>query len=141
RPIVMTSCAFVLGVVPLIIGSGAGSEMRRALGVAMFCGMVGVTIFGVLLTPNFFYTLRRIGATRLFSNRAFSASGTLVGGPIVGFSLGMLLWLSAAFGFWWAILLGTSAGLAAAVLVLGWRRPPTPSGSSSTAAASEGEAP
>jgi multidrug efflux pump len=57
RPIVMTSFAFILGVVPLMLGTGAGAEMRRSLGTAVFSGMIGVTIFGVLLTPVFFYAL------------------------------------------------------------------------------------
>jgi hydrophobe/amphiphile efflux-1 (HAE1) family protein len=57
RPILMTSFAFILGVVPLVISSGAGAEMRRTLGVAVFSGMLGVTIFGIFLTPVFFYVL------------------------------------------------------------------------------------
>ncbi len=57
RPIIMTSLAFILGVVPLVIAKGAGAEMRQALGVAVFCGMLGVTFFGVFLTPVFYYTL------------------------------------------------------------------------------------
>jgi multidrug efflux pump len=65
RPIVMTSFAFILGVVPLMLGSGAGAEMRRTLGVAVFSGMLGVTLFGVVLTPVFFYVLERLmGADR-----------------------------------------------------------------------------
>jgi multidrug efflux pump len=59
RPILMTSFAFILGVVPLVLASGAGAEMRRALGLAVFSGMLGVTFFGVFLTPVFFYLLRR----------------------------------------------------------------------------------
>jgi multidrug efflux pump subunit AcrB len=59
RPIVMTSFAFILGVVPLVIGTGAGAEMRQALGVAVFSGMLGVTMFGIFLTPVFFYVIRR----------------------------------------------------------------------------------
>ena len=59
RPILMTSFAFILGVVPLVLASGAGAEMRRALGIAVFSGMVGVTFFGIFLTPLFFYVLRR----------------------------------------------------------------------------------
>jgi multidrug efflux pump len=58
RPILMTSIAFCAGVVPLIIGSGAGSEMRRAMGIAVFSGMVGVTSFGIFLTPVFYALLR-----------------------------------------------------------------------------------
>ncbi len=59
RPILMTSFAFIFGVLPLILRSGAGAEMRQALGVAVFSGMLGVTFFGVFLTPVFFYSLRR----------------------------------------------------------------------------------
>ena len=59
RPILMTSIAFCAGVVPLIIGTGAGSEMRRAMGIAVFSGMVGVTLFGIFLTPVFYALLRR----------------------------------------------------------------------------------
>src|SRR5262245_21099856 len=58
RPILMTSFAFILGVVPLVIATGAGAEMRRALGVAVFSGMLGVTVFGIFLTPVFFYVIQ-----------------------------------------------------------------------------------
>ena len=57
RPIIMTSFAFILGVVPLMLGHGAGAEMRRSLGTAVFSGMIGVTIFGVFLTPIFYWTI------------------------------------------------------------------------------------
>ncbi|NLF08786.1 MAG: hydrophobe/amphiphile efflux-1 family RND transporter, partial [Pirellulaceae bacterium] len=57
RPIVMTSFAFILGVVPLLLGAGAGAEMRRSLGTAVFSGMLGVTFFGVILTPVFFFVV------------------------------------------------------------------------------------
>ena len=57
RPILMTSFAFILGVVPLLVASGAGSEMRRSLGTAVFSGMLGVTAFGIFLTPVFFYVI------------------------------------------------------------------------------------
>ena len=60
RPILMTSIAFIMGVWPLVSSSGAGAEMRHAMGVAVFAGMIGVTVFGLLLTPVFFTTLRRI---------------------------------------------------------------------------------
>jgi multidrug efflux pump len=59
RPIVMTSVAFILGVVPLVLAKGAGAEMRATLGVAVFSGMLGVTIFGVMLTPVFAYVIGR----------------------------------------------------------------------------------
>ncbi len=61
RPILMTSFAFILGVVPLVIARGAGAEMRRALGTAVFSGMLGVTLFGIFLTPVFFYVLQWFG--------------------------------------------------------------------------------
>jgi multidrug efflux pump len=57
RPILMTSFAFILGVVPLVVTHGAGAEMRFSLGVAVFAGMLGVTLFGLLLTPVFFYVI------------------------------------------------------------------------------------
>ncbi len=60
RPIIMTSLAFILGVVPLAIAVGAGAEMRSTLGIAVFSGMLGVTIFGLLLTPVFYYVIVRL---------------------------------------------------------------------------------
>jgi multidrug efflux pump len=60
RPIVMTSFAFILGVVPLVLSEGAGAEMRRTLGTAVFGGMLGVTLFGIFLTPVFFYMIEWI---------------------------------------------------------------------------------
>src|SRR5437870_6171083 len=60
RPIIMTSFAFILGVLPLVIASGAGAEMRRTLGTAVFAGMIGVTLFGIFLTPVIFYVVRRL---------------------------------------------------------------------------------
>ena len=59
RPILMTSLAFILGVVPLLVAEGAGAEMRRTLGLAVFSGMLGVTLFGLFLTPVFFHLLWR----------------------------------------------------------------------------------
>jgi multidrug efflux pump len=65
RPIIMTSLAFILGVVPLALAVGAGAEMRSTLGIAVFSGMLGVTIFGIFLTPVFFYVIQRlVGADR-----------------------------------------------------------------------------
>ena len=59
RPIIMTSLAFILGVAPLMYGKGAGHEMRFALGVAVFAGMIGVTLFGIFLTPVFYYVIQK----------------------------------------------------------------------------------
>jgi multidrug efflux pump len=59
RPILMTSIAFIMGVWPLVVSHGAGAEMRRAMGVAVFSGMLGVTVFGLILTPIFYFVIRR----------------------------------------------------------------------------------
>jgi len=64
RPILMTSMAFIMGVVPLILAAGAGAEVRHALGVTVFAGMLGVTFFGLLLTPVFYVLVRRAVARR-----------------------------------------------------------------------------
>jgi multidrug efflux pump len=64
RPIIMTSFAFILGVLPLVIAEGAGAEMRRTLGTAVFAGMIGVTLFGILLTPLFYYVIRGLVPAR-----------------------------------------------------------------------------
>ncbi|WP_028602145.1 efflux RND transporter permease subunit [Ottowia thiooxydans] len=64
RPILMTSLAFVMGVLPLVLSTGAGSEMRKAMGVAVFSGMIGVTAFGLFLTPVFYVVLRRLAGNR-----------------------------------------------------------------------------
>ncbi len=68
RPILMTSFAFILGVVPLLIATGAGAEMRQALGTAVFFGMLGVTFFGLLFTPVFYVACRWIGSRQFFRN-------------------------------------------------------------------------
>jgi multidrug efflux pump len=60
----MTSIAFIMGVVPLVISTGAGSEMRRAMGIAVFFGMLGVTLFGLLLTPVFYVLLRKLAGNK-----------------------------------------------------------------------------
>jgi multidrug efflux pump subunit AcrB len=60
RPILMTSFAFILGVLPLVISAGAGAEMRQAVGVAVFFGMIGVTLFGLLFTPVFYVVVRKL---------------------------------------------------------------------------------
>jgi multidrug efflux pump len=92
RPIVMTSLAFILGVVPLIASHGAGAEMRRALGVAVFSGMLGVTLFGLALTPVFFYTIDKLGETSLLSSRWLRLISDAVLGAL---SLRPLRWAAA----------------------------------------------
>src|SRR5437879_13544102 len=60
RPILMTSFAFILGVLPLVVSTGSGSEMRQAVGVAVFFGMLGVTLFGLIFTPIFYMVVRHL---------------------------------------------------------------------------------
>jgi multidrug efflux pump len=79
RPILMTSLAFIMGVTPLVYSHGAGAEMRHAMGVAVFAGMIGVTAFGIFLTPVFYVLLRR-----LTGNRAFKQHGAEPEAPAVG---------------------------------------------------------
>ena len=69
RPILMTSFAFILGVVPLVFATGAGAEMRRALGTAVFSGMLGVTVFGIFLTPVFFLIVERLSRLPVLQHR------------------------------------------------------------------------
>ncbi|HEY9215707.1 MAG TPA: efflux RND transporter permease subunit, partial [Ancylobacter sp.] len=64
RPIIMTSLAFILGVLPLVLAQGAGAELRQVLGVSVFAGMLGVTLFGLIFTPPFYVMCRRIGFRR-----------------------------------------------------------------------------
>jgi len=66
----MTSLAFVLGVSPLMLSHGAGAEMRRTLGTAVFSGMLGVTIFGLFLTPVFFYVINKLSESRWLNSPA-----------------------------------------------------------------------
>jgi multidrug efflux pump len=65
RPILMTSVAFVMGVLPLAFSTGAGAEMRQAMGIAVFAGMIGVTAFGLFLTPVFYVLMRRLSGNRV----------------------------------------------------------------------------
>ena len=65
RPILMTSFAFIMGVVPLVLSHGAGAEMRHAMGVAVFAGMLGVSFFGLFLTPVLYVALRKLSGRKL----------------------------------------------------------------------------
>ncbi|MVA18678.1 multidrug efflux RND transporter permease subunit [Agrobacterium vitis] len=64
RPILMTSMAFIMGVVPLVTSTGAGAEMRAAMGIAVFSGMIGVTVFGIFMTPVFYVLIRKLAGNR-----------------------------------------------------------------------------
>jgi multidrug efflux pump len=82
RPIMMTSFAFILGVVPLMIGQGAGAEMRRTLGTAVFWGMLGVTMFGIFLTPVFYDVIQAVADWR--ARRIAAANPPIPVHPAVG---------------------------------------------------------
>jgi multidrug efflux pump subunit AcrB len=75
RPILMTSIAFIMGVVPLVVSSGAGAEMRHAIGIAVFSGMLGVTFFGLFLTPLFYVLLRAVVKRRALAQHRDGVEG------------------------------------------------------------------
>jgi multidrug efflux pump len=82
RPILMTSIAFIMGVVPLVTSSGPGSEMRHAMGIAVFFGMLGVTLFGLFLTPVFYVLLRTLDKShKLHSAAQHEAPRPIAGTP------------------------------------------------------------
>lgn len=81
RPILMTSLAFIAGVVPLVIATGAGAEMRNAMGIAVFAGMLGVTFFGLILTPVFYVVVRRMVLRRAAGSGA-NAMAAVEGDPV-----------------------------------------------------------
>lgn len=108
RPIVMTSLAFILGVVPLLVGQGAGAEMRYTLGLAVFSGMLGVTLFGIFLTPVFFNVIDWLAGTRLFGSRVVRGAGRV------------FLWMLWILFFGWAVWAGVHA-----IREIRRRRPPT----------------
>jgi multidrug efflux pump len=81
RPILMTSFAFIMGVLPLVLATGAGAEMRQAMGVAVFFGMIGVTAFGLFLTPVFYVLLRRITGNRPLRRHGEQPPAQLIPAP------------------------------------------------------------
>jgi multidrug efflux pump len=98
RPILMTSFAFILGVVPLLVTTGAGAEMRRTLGTAVFSGMLGVTLFGIFLTPVFFYVIAGFADAPLFSTERTRRIGMVVRYGMGILALGLPWLLSGRFG-------------------------------------------
>jgi multidrug efflux pump len=88
RPIIMTSFAFILGVVPLVIATGAGFEMRRALGTTVFSGMLGVTFFGLIFTPVFFAVIDRASHASLWRQQGWSFAASLAAAPLRWLRLG-----------------------------------------------------
>jgi len=137
RPILMTSLAFILGVVPLVVATGAGAEMRRSLGTAVFSGMLGVTLFGIFLTPVFFYVIQGLGETQLFASGGVARRiGSPVAGGLSGFAAGFLLARIIDLGTVWQVAIGVTAAILGALLVLALermasrkrQRPETPGG-------------
>ncbi|HLJ92246.1 MAG TPA: efflux RND transporter permease subunit, partial [Gemmataceae bacterium] len=121
RPILMTSFAFILGVVPLVFASGAGAEMRRSLGTAVFSGMLGVTVFGIFLTPVFFYVIQGFGETRLFAAPQTRLAVSCTLGLLLGLAGGYLLGRLGVFPRLGAIVVGGCVGLLGVLAVYGWR--------------------
>ena len=91
RPILMTSFAFIFGVTPLVIAAGAGAEMRRSLGIAVFSGMLGVTLFGIFLTPVFYSVIQGFGETRLFISATVRWTTSIVMGGLLGVLTGYMV--------------------------------------------------
>ncbi len=122
RPILMTSFAFILGVAPLVFAAGAGAEMRRSLGTAVFSGMLGVTVFGTFLTPVFFYVIQGFGEARLFAGLRTRLVVSCTLGALLGLGGGYLLSRLGVVQMAWAVPLGGCVGLLGVLAVLGAHR-------------------
>jgi multidrug efflux pump len=114
----MTSFAFIVGVIPLAVAAGAGAEMRRSLGIAVFNGMLGVTIFGIFLTPVFFSVIMGLSETRLFTAAATRWAGSTLLSGMVGLMIGFLLAELGVTRLPWALGICGAAGVIAAPAVL-----------------------
>jgi multidrug efflux pump len=122
RPILMTSFAFILGVLPLVLASGAGAEMRRSLGIAVFAGMLGVTLFGIFLTPVFFDLIQRGVDAKVFASRARRWAGAALLGLLLGVTAGHTLAGLGIGTHWWDEVIGGAIGAILALAVPpGWR--------------------
>jgi multidrug efflux pump len=111
RPILMTSFAFIFGVLPLALATGAGAEMRRSLGTAVFSGMLGVTILGIFLTPVFFYVIQGIDESPLLASRRSRSFISICVGGLLGLTVGYLLGQIGVGRMPWPPLVGAAAGL------------------------------
>ena len=118
RPILMTSLAFIFGVVPLMTASGAGAEIRRSLGVAVFSGMFGVTSFGIFLTPVFFYVIIGLGESRLFASAASRRIFSCCVGGAAGLAVGFLLGKLGVVVLPWSAIVGATAGVLVMLAIL-----------------------
>jgi multidrug efflux pump len=119
RPILMTSFAFIIGVVPLLIATGAGSEMRRSLGTAVFAGMLGVTLFGVFLTPVFFFVIQGFGDRTAVAPVRWRGIASAAAGGVLGLGFGFLLAGIGVGSLPWNPLVGVAAGALLVPLVVG----------------------
>jgi multidrug efflux pump len=119
RPILMTSFAFIIGVVPLIIATGAGSEMRRSLGTAVFSGMIGVTVFGIFLTPVFFYVIQGFGDRTVSATARWPEVASAAAGAFLGLTAGYLLARIGIGMMPWGPLVGAAAGALLVPLIVG----------------------
>ncbi len=122
RPILMTSFAFILGVLPMVIAQGAGAEMRWSLGTAVFSGMLGVTLFGIFLTPVFFYVIEGLGEIKTFRIPEVQWIGSALIGGLAGLCLGYLTWKAGFQHPRWANGGGLVLGIITAIFVQGGRR-------------------
>jgi multidrug efflux pump len=111
RPILMTSFAFIFGVTPLMLAFGPGAEMRRSLGTAVFYGMLGVTFFGIFLTPVFFFVIQQAGEGRAFRSPRLRAAISYAIGALLGTTTGFLLARIGIGSMPWTALIGLGAGL------------------------------
>ena len=118
----MTSFAFILGVVPLLVTTGAGAEMRHSLGTAVFAGMFGVTLFGIFLTPVFFYVILGLSETWLFTALPNRWIGSIMLGASLGVAAGLLLGIVGAVREPWGPLYCGCAGILLAVGAMALRR-------------------
>jgi multidrug efflux pump subunit AcrB len=119
RPILMTSFAFIFGVMPLMFAAGAGAEMRRSLGTAVFSGMLGVTLFGIFLTPLFFYIIQGMSENKLLQALPFGSLLSQAFGGALGFVAGyMLASLDTGIPMPWGPVIGGAAGF---LIVRGFR--------------------
>ncbi len=116
RPIVMTSFAFIFGVTPLMFAAGAGAEMRRSLGVAVFSGMLGVTLFGIFLTPVFFYVVQGASESALFRSPRVRRALSGAAGAGLGAGLGLILARLGVTVMPWSAVVGAAAGVLVVVL-------------------------
>jgi multidrug efflux pump len=118
RPIIMTSFAFILGVVPLVLATGAASEMRRSLGTAVLCGMIGVTMFGVFLTPVFFYVIQGFGESRWLSGPRVRKTASWLLGGLLGLAVGFFLGKLGEVSLVWGPIIGAAAGVLPVLAVI-----------------------